>query len=138
MCSALPDQTGLRNELVRAVTEAETKKAQKLLNTLLDQTRTSGRELCIQNACRLYLFLKFFISEPPCELPLANRFGAGFDGLSSLLKPENTLEFSPRFSVSLSQDRRNEFSPSSLLVLSKLRQERTFRAFLKLLKNQGI
>ena len=41
-----------------------------------------------------------------------------FDGFSSLLKPENTSEFSPRFSVSFSRGRRNEFSPSSLQVAS--------------------
>ena len=41
-----------------------------------------------------------------------------FDGFSSLLKPENTSEFSPRFSVSFSRSRRNEFSPSSLQVAS--------------------
>ena len=41
-----------------------------------------------------------------------------FDGFSSLLKPENTSEFSPRFSVSFSRGRRNEFSLSSLQVAS--------------------
>lgn len=41
-----------------------------------------------------------------------------FDGFSSLLKPENTSEFAPRFSVSFSRGRRNEFSPSSLQVAS--------------------
>ena len=41
-----------------------------------------------------------------------------FDGFSSLLKPENTSEFSPQFSVSFSRGRRNEFSPSSLQVAS--------------------
>ena len=55
-----------------------------------------------------------------------------FDGFSSLLKPENTSEFSPRFSF-LSQGAEGM---SSLLVLSKLRQERTFGASVKPLKNQ--
>lgn len=89
----LPDQTGLRNELVRAVTEADTKKAQKLLNTLLDQTRSSGRELCIQNACRLYLFLRDRLSKQDTKqedtsenLVLSLSHADNFDGLKGLLE----------------------------------------------------
>lgn len=89
---ALPDQTALRNELVRAVTEAETKKAQKLLHTLLDQTRNSGRELCIQNACRLYLFLRDRLNrqgsnqEDTSEsLVLSLSHADNFEGLKDLL-----------------------------------------------------
>ena len=58
------------------------------------------------------------------KLPLANRFGAGFDGLSSLLGSPFLFYGGEGM--------------SSLRVLSKLRQERTFGAFLKLLKNQWI
>lgn len=88
----LPDQTVLRNKLVRAITESDDDKARGVLQTMLDQTQSSGKELCIQNACRLYLFLRDRLKKPETvpefdgeDLVLALSHAERFDVLEELL-----------------------------------------------------